>query len=161
MAKETKQRTYNHIVYFINKPQINMRTDREPSIHTFLFNVGPPNVRHLFAHTFGTLTFASWFVYFTLDVYKVYVRFSFHTGIFLQQSLRLLFACLSVVQSFISLGALFQSLAALMQKLSLPSFIFALSVLLQHINHMPERRIHIGIIYSYFFNSNNPVTYFH
>ena len=30
----------------------------------------------------------------------------------------------------------------------------------EHINHMPERRIHIGIIYSYS-NSSNPVTYFH
>ena len=29
-----------------------------------------------------------------------------------------------------------------------------------HINHMPERRIHIGII-SLYSNSNNPVTYFH
>ena len=37
---------------------------------------------------------------------------SFYTGIFLQKSLMFLFACLSVIESFICLGALFQSLAA-------------------------------------------------
>ena len=39
-----------------------------------------------------------------------------------------LFACLRVVESFISLGTLFQSLAALIQKLSSPSFVLTLSV---------------------------------